>query len=475
MKSTIIIIIIVLIIGIVCIKLDYIASILSGKVWDYAWIHSAKSKVFYPKNISELLDIIINNPSKKISIAGGKYSHGGHTMLDDSICVEMKNINKMVLSEDKKHVIVQAGATWYMVQQYLDKYNLSVSEMQSYNNFQVGGSISVNCHGRGLEYGTISDTIKDIKILTLYNNKITFTSPEINYDLFRASIGGYGGIGIIVEATLKVNDNYQLVKKIVTAPRSKYLETFEMLNKNDLVFYNANIYPKNEDEVMHIGFYKTKNSEIDYTSIKDRLQPHRKLYLLEMLYEQLLRRTHVAKYIRAYIEPKIMTTNKVIWKNYEMSYDVQSLEPLVKFPTTSILQEYFIPVHNIEKYLDYFWNIIKIYKVNLINLSIRYVKKSTVPILNYAPEDRFALVLYFNIWNTQNGLKHTQMWTRYLIDGALYYGGKYYLPYLPFATITQFRSAYTDWNVYLQIKHKYDPNNRLSNQFLNKYFYLQTK
>ena len=60
------------------------------------------------------------------------------------------------LHSDPPTITVQAGATWEKLINYLDKFNLSVSEMQSYYNFTVGGSISVNCHGRGLLYGTLA-------------------------------------------------------------------------------------------------------------------------------------------------------------------------------------------------------------------------------------------------------------------------------------------------------------------------------
>ena len=37
----------------------------------------------------------------------------------------------------------------------------------------------------------------------------------------------------------------------------------------------------------------------------------------------------------------------VAWRNHEMSSSVNSLEPLLRFPTTTVLQEYFIPLHQL--------------------------------------------------------------------------------------------------------------------------------
>lgn len=43
---------------------------------------------------------------------------------------------------------MQAGIRWRDIQDYIDSHNLSLKIMQTYANFTVGGSLSVNVHGR---------------------------------------------------------------------------------------------------------------------------------------------------------------------------------------------------------------------------------------------------------------------------------------------------------------------------------------
>ena len=136
-------------------------------VYDFAEIKSAVPHVIVkPKNYEELLTAVETYPYP-ISIAGGKYSHGGHTMSDGCLYLDLSELKHVHIHKDMKAVTVQAGCTWYDLIQQLDPYDLSVAEMQSYANFSVGGSISVNCHGRGLQYGTIADTILKMKVLSL--------------------------------------------------------------------------------------------------------------------------------------------------------------------------------------------------------------------------------------------------------------------------------------------------------------------
>lgn len=372
-------------------------------------------------------------------------------------------LNKIVKLKDRL-LTVQAGSIWDKIQRYLDKLNLSVSEMQSYNNFSVGGSISVNCHGRGMQYGTLVDTIKSMKVVTS-DGKLIYTDRKINPLLFKSIIGGYGGIAIVVEVTLIVCDNYPISRKtmISTIPVSKAIKLIKSNPK--LVFYNANIYPTKENEVVHVTWNKTEEPLTDNT----RLQKKYVHYWKEMIQEQLLRRLTFCKFLRAYIEPKSLKKRAVVWRNFEMSYDTNTLEPLLKYPTTSVLQEYFVPVNGIDYFLKFFWEVMNDYKVNILNVSLRYVHKTDIPILNYAPEDRIAVVLYLNIGNNDKWFKYAKNWSQHLIQKALDLGGTYYLPYLPFATKEQFQSGYPNYNIYKKVKNLYDPNNRLSNRFIEEY------
>ena len=87
--------------------------------------------------------------------------------------------------------------------------------MQSSNIFSVGGSISVNAHGRDPRYGPLIETINQMKIV-LFNGVVKTIGPNQNTDLFQAITGGYGLLGIILEAEIQLTTN-QLLQKITDA------------------------------------------------------------------------------------------------------------------------------------------------------------------------------------------------------------------------------------------------------------------
>ena len=429
------------------------------KTYDFAHIHSATPKfIIAPKTEEELIKILNDFPTVKVSIAGGKFSHGGQTMLNNAIYVDTKYLNK-IFNLTSTSITVQAGAKWWQIQRYLDQYNLSVAEMQSYNDFSVGGSISVNCHGRGLKYGSISDTIDSLKILT--ETGIYIASKTSNTDLFQATIGGYGTQGIILEAILKIEPNFSIEKYTF---RSLTCESYYIIQKlkdnKNLVFYNGDIYPTNEKYTYHVCWYKTK-----LHSTSQRLQYRANWYPVKMLLEQLLRRTTLLKQLRAKFEPN--NDHVICWKNYEMSYTTNTLKPLIKFPSTTILQEYFISPNNLNLFLTTMFKIFKKYKVNILNISLRWVHAVQNCILNYAPENRVAIVLYINIW--KHDIRNVKIWTQKLIECAISLNGTYYLPYLLLASIEQFHRAYPNYQTLINTRKKYNPSERFSNQFAEKY------
>lgn len=422
-------------------------------------------RIITPNNIQELQNAI-RTAKKPISVAGGRYSQGGHIAAINGTVIDTRKLNKIInFSIEQKLITVQAGATWHEIQKFIDPHNLSVNVMQSYNDFTIGGSLAVNVHGRQLSNGQIIETVKSIVIM-LADGTLIEANREQNTELFSAVIGGYGRLGIIIQATLQLTDNEKLERKSIIMSPTEYVDYFFRNIKNDpnAVLHNANIYPDDFKIVQSITWYKTNNS----LTINERLQKTHLFYPLQALKEILVRRIYPLKKVRPHLAIKELAQPMTVWRNYEMSYSVNSLAPL-KFPTTSILQEYFIPVDKFNQFIAALRKIVKKHSINVLNASIRYVPANNESILTYAPQDSFAVVLYINKLNLDLLQKHNKKWTKKLIDKALKLGGTYYLPYELFATQQQFSRAYPQAYHYKQLQEKYDPGKVFNNTFWQKY------
>ncbi len=406
--------------------------------------------IFKPDNIITLSNFLKHN-KLPFCIKGAGFSHGAQTLLENGLQIDMCNINDIVISVPNNTITVGGGTIWYDV-----KDNKCVSCMQSYFNFSVGGSISVNCHSRNIKYSSISKTILSMEIM-LSNGTVVTCSKQSNYDLFKGVIGGYGLLGLIISATLLITDNEKL-KCIVT-------ESSNIKNKmkfnDEIVLYNTNIYPIT-DRILNFYFIKSN----DDLTIKNKLHHKSNFkYFDYMICEQLLRTFSLPKIIRARVE-YLFQNNSVSYKSYEMADDAQKLIPLARFPTTTILQEYFIPINNMQIFVTYMIQRLKL--VNTLNISLRYVEEITDSVLNYAPVDSCAIVLYINVLNIDYAINKLKSWTTTNISYLLTLGGKYYLPYLWLYDIEQIDSMY-DMSTMVELKNKYDKDNKICNEWFIKY------
>src|SRR5258706_5433588 len=157
----------------------------------------------------------------------------------------MRSFNKVVrFSPQQRTIRVQTGIRWCDIQRFVDPHNLSVKIMQTYANFTVGGSLSVNVHGRYIGLGPLILSVRSIAIV-LADGKLVEASPDSNPELFYGAIGGYGGLGVIVEAELELDEDCR-VERISRKLKAKdYVAHFRktVRDSRETVFHNADMYP----------------------------------------------------------------------------------------------------------------------------------------------------------------------------------------------------------------------------------------
>ncbi|HSC24829.1 MAG TPA: FAD-binding oxidoreductase [Candidatus Babeliales bacterium] len=424
-------------------------------------------KIITPYSVEELQNIV-RKTHEPISIAGECYSQGGQVAYPDGIIINMKQLNKIIeFNYEQKTITIQAGATWYDIQKYIDPYNLSIAAMQSYNNFSIGGSLSVNVHGRDTTYCQLINTVQSIQIITA-DGSLVVADRTNNKDLFCAAIGGYGLLGIITQATLKLTDNIPLERQAKICHLKKHTKAFQsnIAPDESIVFYNADIFPKRYNKCLITTWHATNKTVTDQIRLRPQNTP---FYLIDKTLELFIKRIPFAKLLRPLFEELKIKKPLIVWRNNEMSYSLNQLALNYHLPTTMTLQEYFVPIEHADAFTQKLCSIIKKNWVNVLNISIRYVKPDQTSIMSYAQKESFSFVLYLNMINTQKYINRSCIWTQKIIDAALGYNGSYYLPYIMCATPKQFNQAYPQFKKLLEIKKIYDPTNKFRNMLWKKY------
>lgn len=410
----------------------------------------------------------VRGTSGPVSIGGGRYSMGGQTATEGALHIDMRRYNRILqLDTAQKTLTVQAGATWRQIQELIDRYALSVKVMQSYGNFTVGGSLSVNVHGRYAGLGPIISTVRSFRIVLADGTALT-ASPTENREIFYGAIGGYGGLGVITEATLELADDVRVRRTRRTMSVSEYGEYFRrtIRGRPGIVFHNADIYPNEYDRVSVVTFTQTDDS----VTIPDRLMPRKASYPAQRWGQRVVTGWPGGKEIREHLmDPWTYRGEPVVWRNYEASYDVRELEPASREKYTYVLQEYFVPVDEFDRFVPRMRDIFRRWDVNVVNVSVRHATPDPGSLLAWAGEEKFAFVVWYKQRVDAEGQRRVAAWTRALADAALASRGSWYLPYQPHATPEQFARAYPRSGEFFALKRRLDPQNRFRNKLWDRY------
>jgi FAD/FMN-containing dehydrogenase len=404
-----------------------------------------------------------------VSVGGGHFSMGGQTASPGSLHLDMRAMNKVLeFAPVRKTIRVQSGVRWCDIQRFVDPHGLAVKIMQTYANFTVGGSLSVNVHGRYMGLGPLIMSVRSIR-LVLADGSVVDASAQQHSEIFYGAIGGYGGLGVIVEAELELADNVRVERQQLKMKTTQYAAWFrEKIRPNrEAVFHNADLYGPHYTTCRAVTWVETKKA----VTTPQRLQQHRRLFPLEKYFLWTMSEMPAGRWRREHlIDPLLYLSSKVHWRNYEAGYDVAELEPPSRIHRTYVLQEYFIPVERFDEFVPKMAAILQRHRVNMLNISVRHAAPDPGALMAWAKSETFAFVLYYKQRTRDNARERVAVWTRELIDAALSCGGTYYLPYQPHATPEQFHRAYPRARELFALKEKLDPACRFRNVLWDTYY-----
>ncbi|RYE05145.1 MAG: FAD-binding oxidoreductase [Rickettsiaceae bacterium] len=404
----------------------------------------------------------------QISFIGSGHSQGGHNYVNEGIVLNLSNLDKIERITDQI-IRVQAGANWKKVIEFLNPLGLSVSIMQSDYDFTLGGTVSTNVHGWQANSKPMISSIEGFNLLTADGN-LLYCSRDENYDLFKAVIGGYGLLGIIVDVDLKTVPNRSYISKQLVIKSSDFINSFTSTVKNNseakLFFARFSLHQSSFLQEVIIRVYEEYDNLHNSNSLKTFRYGEKVINRLFALTDN----NSFLKRIRWKIETnkwisekfKVLSRNQLLYHSTKL-YNTDDLNKI------DLLQEYFVPLKHFNKFTDFLRSMESEISPHLMNLTIRHVQEDDESILNYAKHEMICFVMFFRGSRTNEfniALKHIAI---KITDKALDLQGSYYLPYKPFQTREQFHRAYPKSRQFQHVKELFDPNKLFQNSFYQNY------
>lgn len=475
---------------------DIFAKIVSREiVMDISRTEQAVSFVARPRSKAEILSLIEIAKEKKLSLTmrGTNHSHGGHNRRADirgtprGIQIDMQHFNKVLsLDIERQTVTVQPGITWRDLSVFLNEHGLSAKTEQSSNIFSVGGSVSTNIHGRDV-YGPLIQSVVELKVIGSDGVERVLNRAS-NPELFRAAVGGYGGLGVLTEVTLRVGKNTLLeagaVKNVSLLEYEKYLN--DLPNKTPDLMHYGRINITGADRFSRVSYVQwtpidSARKPRDWNGWKLNLgESNRWLSSMVMNSMRYSPTSKVGKKVKDFLDSLfgLPTSGTVKTKNNILNNPVNFLFDNFynSKESVDILQEYFVPVDKMRDFFHSLSRVIDKHDLNLLNATMRYVpkiEKAQDSLLSpYSGDhDLVAIVLYFNIHETK-GLKNGMLvqydgakWTQELIQDVQAMGGSFYWPYHRWWSNEQITNK-EHLREYFKLKEQTDPSGIYESDFL---------
>lgn len=408
-----------------------------------------------------------------VAVGGTRHSMGGQASSPHALVVDMTGMRRVRVDAAAGTVRVEGGATWGRVLEAVHAHDLSVSSMPSIDVLSVGGTLSVNAHGLDFRVGSLAPSVRSLRLM-LADGSVHVVDRSHEPELFHAAIGGYGLVGVILEAELDLvaSEMYQLKHQVIAT--EDFPDRFAGLEADDstrMMYAHLSTSPGSFMEEAILYSYSRppgpRAAGEPVPPLREQANsPGARLVLNLARTGDLGARFKWAA--QKHLLPRLRSCEQsrnealreaeacLVGRNQAM-YNSLGLLGNRLDDYTDILHEYFLPRDRLVPFVEEARELIRDHDAVLLNASIRSVHEGE-DMLRYAEGDRFSLVLYLSQEVTAAGNRDMAALTEALVALALEQGGTFYLPYQQHYTREQVRRAYPRFDEFVALKRQLDPD-----------------
>jgi len=436
-----------------------------------------------PRSVRELFENLsqARRHGLSVSVAGGRHAMGGQQFLTGGCVIDMRAFNRILdFNQESGLIKVQSGITWpelmrgYLSLQAGEQHPWGIRQKQTgADSLTVGGAISANIHGRGLDCAPFSCDVESIQIITPAGDLVT-CSRRLDPDLFRMVVGGYGLFGIITAATLRLVPRQKVQRVVALLTLPELMNGFESRIKTG---YTYGDFQFATDPAM-AGFLRDGVFSCYQPIDNATPMPRDQIRLSRQDWQRLLYLGHVNKR-QAFLEFSdfyLRSSGQVYWNdthqlNIYLDDYHQALDHHLdaKVPGTEMITELYVPRHRLVPLMEAVRKNLLEHDVDLIYGTIRLIKKDEDAFLKWAKEDYACIIFNLHVDHHAEGLDRARRAFRRLIDRAIDFGGSYFLTYHRYADREQLLLCYPEFPEFLRRKRTWDPEARLSSNWFEHY------
>jgi FAD/FMN-containing dehydrogenase len=399
---------------------------------------------------------------------GSRHAMGGQQFAQGGIGLDTTRLDRVVAFDRRRGLVtVQAGIRWPALQAFLaaqrDEQGLgwSIAQKQTgADEFSLGGSVSANIHGRGLDRPPLVADLERIALIAPDGERIE--ADRARYpEHFALAVGGYGLFGVLEEATLRL------------VPRRKLERCVDICERDDLIArlerriaaghrygdFQFAVDAAREDFLRRgvLSTYRELPDDAEMADAQHRLDAD--------TWRELLYLAHVDKHaaFERYAAFYRRTHGQRYWSDdhqfgvYVDGYHL-AIDQRLGHVGSELISELYVPRAELAGFLADAAQCLRALRADAIYGTVRLIRRDSETVLAWAREDWACTVFNLHVRHDAAGREQVAQQQRALIDLALARGGSFYLTYHDDATTEQLLRAHPRLIEFLCAKRAHDPH-----------------
>jgi len=440
-------------------------------------------EIAQPQSLEDVQSIVrtARKDRKAISVAGGRHAMGGQQFGTNTLLIDVRKLSR-TLDLDREHGImnVEAGIEWpELIDNYLRLQNGSTQtwglaqKQTGADRLTIAGAIAANAHGRGLTMKPFVSDVESFVLVDATGTARTCSRTE-EPELFRLVHGGYGLFGIVTSVRLRLVPRRKVERVVEIRTADNLISAFERRIADGFQYgdFQFSIEPASEDFLQKGVFscYRPVPVDTPIRSAEKRLTDENWRQLLYLAH------TDQKQAFERYAEYYVSTNGQVYWSdqhqlsiypdNYHREIDEKLHAP---YPASEMITEIDVPRPALKGFLEEARDDFRKNRVELIYGTVRLIERDDQSFLPWAKQSYACTVFNLHTVHSPEGLQRSEQAFRRLIDMAARRGGTYYLTYHRYATRRQVETCYPQFTEFLQLKKKYDPEERFQSDWYRHY------
>lgn len=199
-------------------------------------VHVRSDQFWEPDTVEDVIDIVraCQERGQSIRPLGSALSPNGLGFAPEGM-ISLANLDRVVeVNTDQATVTVQAGARVSQVIDALRPYGLTLPNLASIAEQQMGGFIQVGAHGTGRCIAPVDHYVTRLKLITPAQGLVELrrdATDETERVLFALAKVGLGCLGIVVEVTMECIPAHKLVEHTFVLTRAEARKQLDTLLK----------------------------------------------------------------------------------------------------------------------------------------------------------------------------------------------------------------------------------------------------